>query len=70
MDEASLVLRYNLGEDVLKSVGYHFGDQLVPYVTKGYQTKSVEGFGSFLLRDEGKDCRVSVASDFLTVLGF
>jgi len=70
MDEASLVLRYNLGEDVLKSVGYHFGDQLVPYVTKGYRMKFFEVFGSFLLRDEGKERRVSAAFDFLTVLGF
>jgi hypothetical protein len=32
--------------------------------------KYVEGFGSFLLRDEGKGHRFNVASDFLTVLGF
>ena len=48
LDEAPLVLRYDLGEKFFYSVCYIFGDDFVPRIAKQNRTESREALGTFL----------------------
>ena len=50
-NEPPLVLRDDFGEDFFKSIGNHFGYNLVAEITKGDWLESGEGSGSLFFRD-------------------
>ena len=74
LNEASLVLRNDLGKNFFDSVCYNCGDDFVPSIAERYRTESGEVLGTFLLGIKARNEELVLPPiflqfwDFLTIL--
>ena len=50
LDESTLIIRNNFGQNPFKSGGNDLGDDLIPCIAQGDRSEAVEVIGTFFLR--------------------